>query len=92
MKIENLRVLLQEQTKSTYLVISTVINEMNNEEYDGIPIFNLTDEQLLFVKSYAVIDIPLRENVKFSSGKPYYELYYVAPTLFKIRNENKTPL
>jgi len=92
MKFEGIKFLLMEQTKSAYAIISVFLDEATDEEYNNIPIVKLTDEQEYLVKKYAVIDIPLRETNNFLSGKPYYDLYYVAPTLFRVYNENKKEL
>lgn len=92
MKYENLKLILIEQTKATYSVISSVVSSMTNEEYDEIPIIILTQEQLEFIRMYAVWDVPFRESDNHLKYKPYYDLYYIAPTLIKVRNENKKPL
>lgn len=78
-----------EQVKSNYSLIELVVNSMSNEEYDNIPIAVLTPDQLEFVKACAVTDVASREVDKMLNKTAYYDLYYVAPTLFKVRNENK---
>ncbi len=78
-----------EQVKSNYSLIELVVNSMSNEEYDNIPIAVLTPDQLEFIKAYAVTDVASREVDKMLNKTAYYDLYYVAPTLFKVRNENK---
>lgn len=89
MKYEDLKYLLMEQVKSNYYLIELVVNSMSNEEYDNIPIAVLTPDQLEFIKAYAVTDVASREVDKMLNKTAYYDLYYVAPTLFKVRNENK---
>lgn len=89
MKYEDLKYLLMEQVKSNYSLIELVVNSMSNEEYDNIPIAVLTPDQLEFIKAYAVTDVASREVDKMLNKTAYYDLYYVAPTLFKVRNENK---
>ena len=78
-----------EQVKSNYSLIELVVNSMSNEEYDNIPIAVLTPDQLEFIKAYAVTDVASREVDKMLNKTAYYDLYYVAPTLFKVRTENK---
>lgn len=78
-----------EQVKSNYSLIELFVNSMSNEEYDNIPIAVLTPDQLEFIKAYAVTDVASREVDKMLNKTAYYDLYYVAPTLFKVRNENK---
>ena len=89
MKYEDLKYLLMEQVKSNYSLIELFVNSMSNEEYDNIPIAVLTPDQLEFIKAYAVTDVASREVDKMLNKTAYYDLYYVAPTLFKVRNENK---
>ncbi len=89
MDYESLKFVMMEQTKSSYYVIKAILDNMTREEYEHIPILALSEEQLSFVKTYAVCDIPLEENDNFLNNKPFFELYYVAPTLFRVLNENK---
>lgn len=89
MNFLDLDFILQAQTKASYQIVSTVVNGMTDKEYNTIPVFTCTEEQLRIVKSHAVCDIAQREYDNYSSGKPYFDLYYVAPTLFRVFNENK---
>ena len=50
MNIQSLNFILSEQTKGNYAVISEVVNNMTKEEYEEIPIFELTKDVVDFFK------------------------------------------
>jgi hypothetical protein len=87
-KYEDLKHLMWEQCKAHYMVVTFILSSMSKDEYDKIPILELTKDQIDLINNYAMRDIDSYQSEAYLAGKPYYDLYYVSPTLFKVYNEN----
>ncbi len=77
-----------EQTKATYRMISAVIGEMTDDEYSIIPIQKFSEEHLSAINPFAIMEVPFRETKNMIANKPYYGIYFLGTSFFKILHKN----